>query len=172
MYIKTKEIGPSGLVVDRRLTYVLPPDPEGAEAVGIGEVHLTGELRRAEDGFSFIGDITTIARLPCSRCLEPHDLPLDLHFDLLYTDAPEAPGRGENRIDERSITRAHVDGARIDLGELLAEQVYLGLPLKPLCKADCHGLCPKCGTNLNMGTCGCQEERADDPRLLVLKTLL
>ena len=48
----------------------------------------------------------------------------------------------------------------------------VGLPLKPLCRPDCLGLCPRCGTNLNASNCACAEERTEDPRLRVLKNLL
>jgi DUF177 domain-containing protein len=171
MFIETKEIGPQGLVVERTIDAFQLPLREG-EVVQIDTVHLNGELVREQDGFSFAGDIGTVATLPCSRCLETYNLPLDLHFHLAYTTRPEALERGESRVDEDSITVNQFDGQRIDLGQLLSEQVYLGLPLKPLCSADCHGLCPRCGTNLNQVACGCREERAEDPRLLVLKKLL
>jgi uncharacterized protein len=171
MYIETKEIGPEGLSVDR-LIERLPIPVKGDEVIGIDRVHLTGELLRASGGISFTGDIGTVARLQCSRCLEQFALPLELHFDLLYTTAPETEGAGESRVDEDRITESHYDGERIDVGELLAEQIYLGLPLKPLCATDCRGLCPRCGTNRNLGTCDCREERAEDPRLLGLKKLL
>jgi DUF177 domain-containing protein len=42
--------------------------------------------------------------------------------------------------------------------------------MKPLCRADCQGLCPVCGTNLNKGTCSCKREW-EDPRLAALKKL-
>jgi uncharacterized protein len=52
----------------------------------------------------------------------------------------------------------------------MREQFYLALPMKPLCRADCKGLCPMCGTNLNRGTCDCKREWKD-PRLSALKEL-
>jgi uncharacterized protein len=52
----------------------------------------------------------------------------------------------------------------------MQEQFYLALPMKPLCVADCKGLCPSCGTNLNKSVCGCQAAW-DDPRLAALKAL-
>jgi uncharacterized protein len=171
MFIETKEIGPEGLIVDRRIECA-PLPLEGGESAQIATVHLTGELYREEEGISFTGEIATVATLPCSRCLDPYALPLDLDFELLYTTTPEAASKGESRVDEERITLAQFDGKKIDLTALLAEQIYLGLPLKPLCRADCRGLCPKCGTNLNLGACGCQEERVEDPRLLILKKLL
>lgn len=171
MYIETKEIGPEGLVIDRRID-AFPLRLRDGEEIRVDRAHLAGELVREEGGISFSGDIETAATLPCSRCLETYPLPLHLHFDLLYTVRPEHATRGESRVDEEQVTMTQYNGERIDLAALLAEQVYLGLPLKPLCRADCRGLCPQCGTNRNQGTCACREARAEDPRLLILKKLL
>jgi uncharacterized protein len=176
MFIQTKEIGRDGLTIDRRFEYDMPAPPGGVEAVSVGEVHVTGTLNRTGAGIDFRGDIDTIATTACSRCLEPYQLPLALHFRLLYTPESDAQSRGERRIDDESITHAHYDGAGISLGELLEEQVYLALPLKPLCRTDCKGLCACCGMNLNVEACECSENqdgtRTEDPRLLTLKTLL
>jgi uncharacterized protein len=172
MFIETKEIGPEGLEVDRYFTGLPPLPLDGSEVVRLGEVHLTGEIRREAADVEFAGDIETEATLNCSRCLESYRLPLTLHFSLLYTTSPDAAGRKERRVDEDSVTLTQYDGVRLDLKALLAEQIYLGLPLKPLCSDDCRGLCARCGTNLNLGRCECQEKRIDDPRLQVLKTLL
>lgn len=169
MYIETKEIGPDGLDFDRRIEYTLPRLPGGEEPIRLGTVHLTGELYRTDSGIAFTGDIETLAKLSCSRCLELYMFPLEVHFDLLYTTAREVVESGEGRVDDGSVTLARFDGSRIELEELLSEQIYLGLPLKPLCAADCHGLCSRCGMNLNLETCGCREEHAGDARLNVLK---
>jgi len=176
MFIQTKEIGPDGLDIDRRFEYDMPVPPEGVEAVSVGEVHITGALSKTGEGIDFQGDIETVATTACSRCLEPYPLPMELHFRLLYTLESDSGTRGERRIKDESITHARYDGMRINLGELLEEQVYLGLPLKPLCRTDCKGLCTNCGTNLNVEACECPEKqdgaRTEDPRLLTLKTLL
>jgi uncharacterized protein len=52
----------------------------------------------------------------------------------------------------------------------MREQMYLALPMKPLCRDDCRGLCPTCGANLNLAACGCKNEW-EDPRLAVLRKL-
>jgi uncharacterized protein len=59
----------------------------------------------------------------------------------------------------------------IDLGEVMREQFFLALPMKPLCRPDCRGLCPVCGKNRNIEQCECREEWTD-PRLAPLKKLL
>lgn len=63
-----------------------------------------------------------------------------------------------------------VKSMRLDLDELVYEDIMLFLPAKFLCKDDCKGLCPMCGQNLNESTCSCK--KPIDPRLEVLKQLL
>jgi|SRR6185436_15985209 uncharacterized protein len=173
MYIETKDIGPEGLVVDRSAAWHMPPPREGDDEVKVDQIRLSGEVHRDEDRYLFSGDIATVATLGCGRCLEPFSLPLDLHFDLSYTAHPDPPDRhGEQRIDVDSITEVPFDGARIDLDALFAEQIYLALPLKPLCREECLGLCARCGANLNSNPCGCPAGAEPDPRLAVLKRLV
>ena len=171
MFIETKEIGPEGLIVSRSIdAFRLPVSDQ--DSVRVDRVQLSGELQRDQDGFSFVGQIETAATLSCSRCLEEYSSALDLPFDLFYTTSREGGAREDSRIDEEMVTAIYFEGARIDLMALVSEQVYLGLPLKPLCRPDCQGLCPRCGTNLNTGACACAEKRTEDPRLRVLKNLL
>lgn len=132
-------------------------------------------VHKDQDRFRLVGTIATALELRCSRCLEPFALPVNASFDLRYlpegTAMPEATEAedGEISADDASATFYRDD--EIDLGELIAEQFYLALPMKPLCRADCKGLCPHCGTNLNVETCQCQE-RWEDPRLAGLKALI
>jgi uncharacterized protein len=170
MFIEIKEIGPEGLAVDRTIeAFRLPLQEE--EAIEVERSRLVGDLSREGGGIAFSGDIETAARLTCSRCLERYVQPLDLHFDLLYTTSPERAAPGESRMEEELITVTPFDGVRIDLSALLAEQIDLGLPLKPLCRPECRGLCPRCGSNRNVAACGCPDEETGEPRLRILKDL-
>src|SRR5712692_1471112 len=110
MFIETKEIGSEGLAVDRVVESPPPLPLQGDEVAWIGRTHLIGDLFREAGGISFQGDIETVATLTCSRCLEPYTLPLELHFNLLYTSAPENFDRRERRVDEGSITLTRFDG--------------------------------------------------------------
>ena len=65
-------------------------------------------------------------------------------------------GEGEREIQEDDLTTAFYQNDEIDLGQMMLEQFYLTLPMKPLCAADCRGLCPVCGINRNRGTCLCK----------------
>jgi uncharacterized protein len=74
-------------------------------------------------------------------------------------------------MQDEDVDISYYRDDRIDLNELLREQFYLALPMKPLCRDDCKGLCPQCGTNLNTGACSCATQW-EDPRLAPLKGLL
>src|SRR5262249_54962114 len=62
------------------------------------------------------------------------------------------------------------DKDEIDVGVLIETETTLALPMKPLCREGCLGLCPVCGGNRNLVQCDCQQ-RAPDPRLAALKDL-
>jgi uncharacterized protein len=64
----------------------------------------------------------------------------------------------------------HVAGEVLETEPILLEQLQLNIPMKPLCRPDCAGLCPVCGADLNLGACACPE-RAGDPRLAALAAL-
>ena len=59
---------------------------------------------------------------------------------------------------------AYYDGDRLDLGEMIREQLFLSVPLKRLCREDCRGLCPTCGVNRNRTPCDCPPDGAVDSR--------
>jgi uncharacterized protein len=134
-----------------------------------GPVELAFEIRKDKDRFRLVGTVRGELELPCSRCLEPFRLPVDSAFDLRYLPAA-SPEAGEREVAEEDLETSVYRDDQIDLMELLREQFYLALPMKPLCHDDCKGLCPRCGTNLNLETCGCAPSW-EDPRLAALKSL-
>ena len=78
----------------------------------------------------------------------------------------------EVELDDHEMVVAYHDGARLDLGEMVREQLYLTVPLKRLCREDCKGRCVRCGADLNAAPCGCPAPEAEvDPRLAALKKL-
>jgi uncharacterized protein len=95
---------------------------------------------------------------------------VDASFDLRYQPHALNTGSDEREIEEDDLSTAFYENDEIDLGQLMREQFYLSVPMKPLCQDDCRGLCPVCGTNLNRGTCECKQGW-DDPRLAVLRNL-
>jgi len=133
-------------------------------------VKLAFDIYKDKDQFRVIGAVQTTLEMPCSRCLEAFSWPVDASFDLRYQPHARNTGEGEREIEEDDLTTAFYENDTIDLGQLMREQLYLALPMKPLCGDDCKGLCPTCGTNWNKGTCDCSNQ-LEDPRLAALKAL-
>lgn len=135
-------------------------------------------IHKDHDRFRLVGTVKTELELACSRCLEPYRMPIDREFDLRYLPAgAAAPDRNDDEDDEGDavedddVAITFYRDEHIDLNELLREQFYLALPMKPLCREDCQGICPQCGTNRNTTSCDCRPH-LEDPRLAGLKTLL
>ena len=149
-----------------------------AEAGNEGEAYrvvqpvvLDFDLHKDKDRFRIKGTVRTELELPCSRCLEPYHLPVDAALDVRYLPASELSSDDEREVAEEDVDISYYTDDQIDLIELLREQFYLALPMKPLCREDCRGLCPQCGVNRNTGTCEC-EPGWEDPRLAPLKGLI
>jgi uncharacterized protein len=149
------------------------PEDVGEEADAyriVAPVDLAFEIHKDKDKFRLVGTVVTELELPCSRCLEPFRLPVAAPFDLRYLPASTVSSEPEREVDDEDLETSYYENDAIDLNELLREQFYLALPMKPLCREDCRGLCPQCGTNLNTGTCDCAPVW-EDPRLAPLKGL-
>jgi DUF177 domain-containing protein len=123
--------------------------------------------------------VQTNFRIPltgqCRRCLKP--LQLDESVDLIRTYLPEAEARppaerkregSEASLDPALLEEDTYAGKEIDLTPAVREQILLQIPASPLCREDCLGLCPKCGSDLNEGECGC-DRAVMDPRWAALK---
>jgi uncharacterized protein len=136
----------------------------------VAPVNLAFEIHKDKDKFRLVGSATTELELPCSRCVEPYRLPVAAPFDLRYLPASEASSDAEREVDDEDLETSYYEHDAIDLNVLLREQFYLALPMKPLCRDECRGLCAQCGTNLNTGTCDCAPVW-EDPRLAPLKGL-
>jgi uncharacterized protein len=136
----------------------------------VSPVSLAFDIHKDKQQFRLAGSVQTTLELPCSRCVEPFVLQVDAQFDLRYQPHTANTGEGEREIEEDDLTTAFYENDVIDLGQLMREQFYLSLPMKPLCRLDCRGLCPVCGTNLNREVCECKHAW-DDHRFAALKTL-
>jgi len=134
-----------------------------AEDLCVDFVRGTVDFTRINKGISGEGQLRSQIQLECARCLETFAQPLDLHLEAQFGSYPMKP-QGE--------TIFPIGGKGIlDLTAALREHVLLDLPMRPLCKPNCRGLCVECGKNLNEETCDCVKETID-PRLIGLKDLL
>lgn len=125
---------------------------------------LTGAfvVTRTGEGIYVSGLLNSQLEITCVRCLENGHVAASLQIDDLFYYPPATAPEGEFVVGE--------DGF-IDLAPLVRELAILEIPIQPICKPDCRGLCVECGKNLNEGSCDCQQERID-PRLATLRQLL
>jgi uncharacterized protein len=137
----------------------------------VAPVDLRFKVHKDKDRYRVAGTLRTVLELTCSRCLEPFQQPVDATFDIRYLPQSENTGEAEGEVEEDDLSDAFYRDEQIDLRQLMEEQFYLALPMKPLHSEDCKGLCPNCGANLNETTCNC-EVRWEDPRLAGLKALM
>ena len=149
------------------------PDEIGQEGEAyqvVAPVQVDLEIHKDKDRFRLVGTVRTELELSCGRCLEPFRMPFEGAVDVRYLPASEMSAEDEREVAEEDLDTSYYRDDQIDLNELLREQFYLALPMKPLCQEGCAGLCPQCGTNLNTGTCQCTSQW-EDPRLAPLKEL-
>ena len=93
----------------------------------------------------------------CSRCLKDIDVPIEIAFEEEYVPVIDANTGAPIRLVETDAFRIAAD-FKLDLHEAVREYILMSEPAKPLCRAECPGLCPNCGADLNQGSCGCATE--------------
>jgi len=168
MYLDLEPIDAAGRLLDCRLELHESNDETGQPLLS-GPAVVRGRAWRGPRGVELEARLEAAARLACSRCLEPFEWPIATSFALRLL--PGEPGASElppTAEDDPDLVTA--PNGRADLGAIAAEQVYLSLPLKPLCSPECRGLCPTCGANRNRLECGCPEPEPD-PRLSPLRDI-
>ncbi|MEE8218526.1 MAG: DUF177 domain-containing protein [Vicinamibacteria bacterium] len=175
LLIEIARIPPKGLDLDEALS------PEAVHLQGDDELTLEeGRLRchlEIVDGTTVHvnGQLAGRVAVECGRCLDPYPVPIEHTLDLFYL--PRVPDRPEDEEDiqlsDHQVVVGYYDKERLDLGEVVREQLFLALPLKRVCRPDCGGLCPSCGRNRNKDRCACPApEEPLDARLEPLRKLV
>ncbi len=126
-------------------------------------IHGTVNLSKHAHDILVRGRLEGQLGLACGRCLEPFTAPVETDFDLLLVPAPQGEGPEEEELSAQELDVDFYSGETVDLEAIIREQIILMVPLKPLCREDCQGLCSNCGTNLNLESCACQTEKSDSP---------
>ncbi len=134
-------------------------------------VKVDGTLTVSENSLVLQADIGVDLAFSCGRCLEDMKEHISGEIATYYEKTDRAIPEGEELTESDDVEILDYGAKTIDLRRRIEELVNLNLPMKPLCSADCKGLCAECGRNLNEGTCECGT-RQEDPRWHTLKTLL
>ncbi len=165
MKILVSEIPDEGLDIDREEDIGAVTNAVAPKAV----LHVRAERIGSEVRLK--GSIEAALNLQCSRCLKPFRTDISASVDLVFMPPAEAVDEEKYELASDELNTGFYREDEIDLGEISAEQVLLNVPMKPLCSEACRGICPLCGTDLNVEDCGCKAERVDD-RMAALKKYL
>jgi uncharacterized protein len=129
------------------------------------------KIYKAGDKYLLEGDLSGGLQVVCDRCLNAYHR--DLRYDFnVFLDTPPIPDTNMTEVEllDEDMEVDFIKDREIDLDEIIREQIYLSLPMKSLCSDKCPGLCPICGSNLNVGDCQCHREQGH-PGFLKLKDL-
>jgi uncharacterized protein len=126
----------------------------------ISPVRLEGTISRIEGGFAMEARCAFRGKLECSRCLTAYSFATEEPFSIvLYRRTPGAPDSRELSRDDLDVS--FYEGDTVAATPIAEERVQMAIPMKPLCREDCLGLCPRCGTDRNLAPCGCVPEAGD-----------
>jgi uncharacterized protein len=143
--------------VDDRVSLIAPAAVNGKIGLSGNEVFVNGHVE-------------TRVQVECDRCLKPVELPVNADFTLEYISGSEYESSEVVELTEAEMSVSVFDGSAIDVDEIVKEQILLAVPTRMLCREDCKGICPECGTDRNTGKCNCVTNDTD-PRWAALKNL-
>jgi uncharacterized protein len=155
MAIKINDIPPEGLTVEIEETLDLFDD---GKAMTPCKASLT--IMPASPGtFRVAGTVSAAAKLECSRCLKPFDFPVrDAAVAFELVPGGSVRGGAEHELGRGELDTEFYEGDEIEPRDLVREQLLLAIPMVPVHREDCKGLCPACGADRNEGACGCEPQ--------------
>jgi uncharacterized protein len=162
------------LRLKRKPLYVDSDFPESKLSVSgeiarlVEPVHTNLRIALESGRVTVQGRLGTVLGLKCCRCASEFEQSADKNFVLTYLPDPETVRDGEEfELEYDDLDVGFYRGDQLDLSVVLTEQILLEIPMKPVCRPNCKGLCDQCGIDLNVRACDCTRE-VMDPRLAAL----
>ena len=118
---------------------------------------IKGKLTKKDDGYRAEGTINYSFEYNCDLCIKESQFSKTVNFDEFFT---------KNAQDQEAY---HFEGDIVDITQLAIDAIVLSLPSRLICKPDCKGLCPVCGTDKNIKECGCKNEKTANNPFEILK---
>ena len=115
-------------------------------------------IQKSKEEYFCQGRVSAEVVLECARCLSEYSIELAEDVDFIIRS--EGTDQ-EGIIDDEDYAYFINNDMDVDLTDIVKQAVHLALPMKPLCRGDCLGLCSQCGTNLNEASCNCKKEKID-----------
>lgn len=158
MRVQLDKIGPDGYDLDQPVTVAWLNNMLGADSpfTGSEDGSLRVRLERLDDAVYVHGRAQLTLKAECSRCLGPVDFGIDTPVEVtLFPRGKEPQPVPDGELTEEDMGIATYENKEIDLSGIVHDEVFLELPMSPICSEACAGLCPNCGVNLNESACDC-----------------
>jgi uncharacterized protein len=154
MAIKINDILPEGLTLE--LAQKLDVFDEGTAST-----RFTANLDIKPSGkglFHITGRVQSDVVLECSRCLKDFSYHVETELSIELAPMKTLGTSPEHELDRSELDMEFYQGEEIEPLDFIKEQILISLPMVPLHRPDCKGLCAVCGTDLNEGDCGCRKD--------------
>ena len=132
------------------------------DPVRIEEITVSGTVVGTGATVGVKAEIRAKVESLCARCREKVFRPIVAELDAEFAREPDSE-------DPDLYT---FEGTTLDLSQAIGDALVLALPFRFLCKEDCKGLCPKCGANLNKGSCSCPKDEDDSNPFAALRLIV
>lgn len=143
-------------------------DDTTSAALSSGRVRLD----RIDGGILARGDVECSVELECGRCLELFAAPMSIHFEEEYAPSIDVTTGAPLAKPDDDLIFMIDSGHVLDLGEAIRQNVIAALPIQPICRPSCLGLCAICGGNRNLNPCSCSVEAEGNRPFAALRGLL
>jgi len=120
-------------------------------------------LIRTDRGILVKGKLEAAVELSCSRCLNLFNCPITLNIEEEYFPTIDMASGASLLVPDEPDCFTINERHELNLTEAIRQCALLAIPMKPLCREDCAGLCPNCGQNLNLGPCSCPPQEPTLP---------
>lgn len=137
-----------------------------------GDVHWQGVLERCGELFRLHGSWSAPIRRNCSRCNAVFEWAAAGQSDWTFRLGAEPTGTDEVEQDEAGLCEYVEAPGKVDLIEILREDIWLAWKADVICNEACRGLCQGCGVDLNRETCRCEKDESDHPFAVLRKLQL
>ena len=163
--IRAERIGADGLDVDEPVTAAWLTETLGESTPfrPASDGRIVVHLERVEDIVHARGRAHLELLADCSRCLEIVEMAIDAPIELaLFPREGEPPAANDGELRQEDMGVSTYEEGIVDLASVIRDEVFLELPMSPLCSESCAGLCPSCGTNRNQASCACEQTPRED----------
>jgi DUF177 domain-containing protein len=167
MRYKTRDIGEGG--IDLRVAvseaWLAAECPDSSLGISKAGMCLEGRLEQVGEGYLLRGTLRGELLVPCARCLEPAPVVVDSPVVVTFVEAGGADKAEADDTEEDVVLFEH---GTIDVGRPIRDEILLAVPMGPVCRPDCAGICPSCGRNRNLTPCDCDNQALENSKFGVL----